>query len=174
MQISRFFYTHGFEALLSHSISIPTQKVLLCFLACLKKDAGQRFKYVRSVRFGFFDLTEPAGLELANALRRMSNLETLSISYSEDMILSHPDLVDAFAALSSVRKLDLGCVGETAIKMLQSLRSELISVDVNFLGVAPDGEGFFESVAVEDVPLYHPTIILEHSRSSLQKLSSYG
>ncbi|EIW63491.1 uncharacterized protein TRAVEDRAFT_114923, partial [Trametes versicolor FP-101664 SS1] len=130
MEISRFFYTHGFDALLSHTISISTQDVLLRFLACLQKDPDKRSKYVRSVRFGFFDLSEPAGLELATALRRMSNLETLSISYSEDTLLSHPDLPDAFASLSSVRELNLGYVGETAMGMLQALRSALVSVDI--------------------------------------------
>lgn len=175
METSRFFYTHGFDALLSHTISISTQDVLLRFLACLQKDPEKRSKYVRSVRFGFFDLSEPAGLELATALRRMSNLETLSISYSEDTILSHPDLPGAFAALSSVRKLDLGYVGETAMGMLRSFRSALVSIDINFLGVAPDGDGFFDSsAAVGDLSLYHPAVILEHSRSSLQEVTSYG
>lgn len=174
MRTCRFLHTHGFEALLSPPITIKTHKDLLPFLTCFQTDADKRCKYVRSLQFNFYNLTELAALELANTLPRMSNLEVLSLAYSDDTIMSHPDLLGAFAALTSVRELRLGCAREHTFRMLQSLRSKLVTLNMDFLGVPPNGEGFFESVPLEDVPLYHPAVIMEHSRSSLQSITSYG
>lgn len=174
MRTSRFFHTHGFEALLSHDISMFTEECLARILAFLRKDPDKRFKLVRSMRFGFFDLTDSTTLELADALRRMVNLRVLSIVYSEDVILSYPEpaLFDALAALTSLRKLDLSYAGEHTIRLLRSSRSELVEVNVHLLDMSED-QGFFDTIPAGDRPLHHPVVLLQHSRSTLQELSSY-
>lgn len=176
MRTSRFFHTHGFEALLSHDISTSTEECLTRILAFLRKDPDKRFKFVRSMQFDFPELTNTATLELADALRRMVNLTALSIQYSEDVILSDPEpaLFDAIAALTSLRELDLEYVGEHSIRLLQSLRSELVEVNVHILDMT-DYQNFFDyMIPAGDRPLYHPAVLLQHSRSTLQELSSYG
>ncbi|EIW57314.1 uncharacterized protein TRAVEDRAFT_48355 [Trametes versicolor FP-101664 SS1] len=174
MRTCRFFHTHGFEALLSHDISTSTEEDLTRVLAFLRKDPDKRFKFVRSMQFDFPELTDTATLELADALRRMVNLTALSIQYSEDIILSEPEpaLFDAIAALTSLRELDLHYAGEHSIRLLQSLRSELVEVNVHILDMT-DCTCFFDTVPADDRPLYHPAVLLQHSRSTLQELFTY-
>lgn len=177
MRTCRFFYTHGFAALLSHNISLETEEDLVRFLRPFQKYADERCKFVRSLDLLFPDLPESIAPQLAHALRRMSNLKTLSVSYTEDIISSHPDLLDAFAGLSSLHKLDLKYAGVRAIQMLLSLRSKLVVVHIGFRRDLDDdsGDDALLGPIPEDNPKVcypDPAVLLESSRTSLQELSS--
>lgn len=172
-QTGRFFYTHGVEALLWDTVTLHAEEHLLSFLSYLRTPEGTRFQFVRSLAFGYlFDLSEEANQALILALPLLSNLNKLSIwCDSEGPLLSHSGVSNAFAMLTSVRHLSISHADEHAMGMLRSLRSELISADINF---SSDGEdAFFDVVPEHDWPLYHPAVVLQHSASTLETLTSY-
>lgn len=175
MRTCRFFYTHGFAPLLSHNISLETEEDLVRFLRPFQKYADERCRFVCSLDLLFPDLPEPTAPQLAHALRRMSNLKTLSVSFSEDIISSHPDLFDAFADLPSLHKLDLRYAGARAVEMLRSLRSKLVVVHIGFrTDDDSDDDTSFDPIPEDNLKVCYPgpAVLLASSRMSLQELSS--
>ncbi|OJT02381.1 hypothetical protein TRAPUB_7105 [Trametes pubescens] len=74
--------------------------------------------------------------------------------------------------LTTIRDLQLSYIGQRAVKMLQCLRSQLVSATLGF-DSDTDEDGFFDLLPKEDWPLYHPTVLLARSQSTLEELTSY-
>lgn len=174
MRTSRFFYMHGFKTLLSDTVDLATEEDVSRFFSYLSKPEGARFQSVRSLHFDLsVDLKEEAARALTVALPSLSNLDELSISCVEDFLSSDAGLSDALAMLTSIRNIRLSYIGPLALKMLQSLRSKLVSATLGFDSNFNEDEGFFDLLPLEEWPTYHPTVLLAHSQSTLEVLVSY-
>lgn len=174
MQTNRFFYMHGFKTLLSDTVHFDTEEDVSRFFSYLTKLEGARFQFVRSLHFDLSaDLSEQAARALTIALPSLSSLDDLFISCIEDFLSSHPGLSDALAMLTSIRHLRLSYIGPLALKMLQSLRSKLTSATLGFESNFNEDDSFFDLLPLEEWQPYHPTVLLAHSQSTLEKLESY-
>lgn len=166
MRTSRFFHTHGVKTLLSNTVTFYTEERLLCFLSYLRTPGDKRFKFVRSLAFECLTYpSEEAAQALIATLPLLSSLDKLSISCDpsegSESLLSHPEVSAAFSMLTSVRDLSLSCTDEHAAAMLQSLRSKLVSANIDF-------EPFATAIS------FHPINFLKHSASTLESLRTSG
>ncbi|KAI0630249.1 hypothetical protein C8Q77DRAFT_1137170 [Trametes polyzona] len=174
MYTSRFLYEHGFAVLLS-SHGLPTfhteEKLLQC-ISSLRSLGTKTFALVHTLHLTFFELSEEGSIALMDALPLMSNLKELLICYSEDVLLSHPRLTDVFASLTSMKNLTMTYLGKEVVRMLQSLRSELVIVRIDFLSMH-GRDSLFDITDRSEWRLYHPTILLSHSKDTLEEITSY-
>ena len=90
------------------------------------------------------------------------NLTQLSIYEAEDLFAAHPPLADTIANLTSLKILKLSFVGEQCAKMLRSLRSQLIDVDLNACNA--------DEVEIDEDDV-NPIRLLENSQATLKRLS---
>ncbi|KAI0364382.1 hypothetical protein BV20DRAFT_861658 [Pilatotrama ljubarskyi] len=170
MRTSRFFYTAGPKLLLRDTVRLDSENRLRQFLAFLHVQPHERFKLLHSLDLSFCDLSELASLELARALPLMSNLRSLTLHHGDYVLESHPSLVIAFAALTSLRELQMSYIHELSVTMLRNLRSRLVHAHLDFLG---DDWGLFDDLPYEDWPRHHPAVLLSQSMTTLQAINSY-
>ncbi|KAH9884396.1 hypothetical protein C8Q73DRAFT_719963 [Cubamyces lactineus] len=106
---------------------------------------------------------------LVAALPCMTALSSLTIWSSEAFFCSHgPNLVAAFAALTSLHTLEVYYGGRRTVRMLRELQSSLVHACVDFNG-SPNTP-FFNELPLEDWPAHHPALILAHSADTLERL----
>lgn len=134
MRTCRFLYNNGHKVLLSHPLYFGAEKDVLRVLEYLQLQSDRRSRHVYSIHFnmGAAELSESTALALAAALPKMYGIQELLISDSEYFLSSHPDLFHATVALTSLRSLHLSDMGDFAVEMLLSLRSELANVLLDF------------------------------------------
>ncbi|KAI0659442.1 hypothetical protein C8Q70DRAFT_109088 [Cubamyces menziesii] len=106
---------------------------------------------------------------LVAALPCMTALSSLTIWYSEAFFCSHgPNLVAAFAALTSLHTLEVFYGGYRTVRMLRELQSSLVHACIDFNGSG--NTPFFNELPLEDWPAHHPTLMLAHSADTLETL----
>lgn len=165
MQTCSSLRNNGHKVLLSHPLQFYVEKDILRFLQYLQPQSDKRAKHVRSMHFymGVVELSESTALALAAALPMMHDIQELWITDSEYFLSSHPVLSRATGALTSLRSLHLTDMGEFAVKMLRSLRSELTDVLLDY-----DVETLSYGSQEELVGLSE---LLAHSQATLQEIA---
>ncbi len=164
MRTCRFLHNHGHRVLLSHDLHFLQEKDILRVLEYLQLQNDRRSRHVRSMHLntGAAELSESTALALAAALPLMHNLQELLITDSEYLLSSHPDLFRATGALTTLRSIHLTDMGELAVDMLQSLRSQLVHIVIDF-----------DTETLEDSGEYligFPALP-DHSRTTLQEIA---
>ncbi|KAI0325982.1 hypothetical protein GY45DRAFT_1374350 [Cubamyces sp. BRFM 1775] len=106
---------------------------------------------------------------LVTALPRMTALSSLTIWHSEAFFRSRgPDLVAPFAALTSLRTLEVYYGGPKTVRMLRELQSSLIHACIDFNGSG--NTPYFDVLSLGDWPAHHPVVMLGRSAETLETL----
>ncbi|KAI9068419.1 hypothetical protein FKP32DRAFT_1618713 [Trametes sanguinea] len=131
------------------------------------------YEVLHSLTLDIFGLEAPSANKLVRALPRMCNLRSLSIASGDLLLEVHPDLASAFSAITSLKSFQMGYTHDHGISLLQNLRSQLVSVNLNFLPIG-GGLAFFDFVSDVELLQLHPVALLAHSQASLEKLDAFG
>ncbi|KAI0640489.1 hypothetical protein C8Q79DRAFT_455993 [Trametes meyenii] len=162
----------------SFQLSVQSQGQLFRLLALLNVQPDRRlFTTIRSLSLLMPTLNTQASSDLVSALPYMTNLSSLQLTNSEELLGCHPGLAVAFAALTSIRELRMGAVGELGLNMLKSFKSLLVHVSLNFLRSFEEDEtyeeGFFEQLDENQWPQYHPLKLLSRVAPTLEELDGH-
>ncbi|EJF58354.1 hypothetical protein DICSQDRAFT_162948 [Dichomitus squalens LYAD-421 SS1] len=155
-------YHEGAKIIIGRGITLkgPEERAssLLRFLAA---EDLSRCSYVRALSIEIETIPESVAEGLIPILPRMSSLEFLSAT-PEKMLEPYPDLFQAFAAIRSLRRLEVIGVGEHSIRLIQALQSKLVSAVLYF------------SYDTHLRNTSHPIQMLEGSASTLEQLTCGG
>ncbi|EIW56384.1 uncharacterized protein TRAVEDRAFT_59520 [Trametes versicolor FP-101664 SS1] len=165
----RFLHLEGPRVLLRSPVRLDTEETLLRFLAFLRRALdGRRYQSVREIHLALDAMAAATSSGLVSALTLMHNLSSLGIHESERLFCAFPSLLHATAALTSLRKLRLRGGGEHTLKFLRSSQSKFTSVHTSFHGENYVSGLFDQRVTLQ--PQYHPAVLLDNSRYTLQDL----
>ncbi|RDX48498.1 hypothetical protein OH76DRAFT_657769 [Lentinus brumalis] len=96
---------------------------------------------------------------------KLMPLKRLHFDEAEDLLASDPGLVNAFAALTTVKKLYIANVGEHASDMLMKMQSSIVSAELSLSYDRKWG-------SPDDAYYSDPTYLMSASHATLEKLNA--
>ncbi len=176
MTTCRVLYHEGPKIALKKLIRIFNEEQLISFLQFLRAQNFFRYRYVKQLELEAF-YPEPEDVEvLIETLPRLVNIESLRLVNVEELLeLYHradfgPVLPPAFAALTSLRHIDIFGAKEETCSLLSLLHSPLVSLRLDFRVLSNSNEKLWDLLDFNEWSIYHPTVLLENFASTLEEL----
>lgn len=174
METCKVLYHEGAKIALRKPITIFNEDQLILFLRFLRAEDLSRCRHLRQLELWSFT-PELDGLPVfIETLPHLISLELLRFPNAEELLelqfsdSSEPALLRAFAALTTLRRIDIsGAKGETC-SFLSSLQSPLVSLRIDFL---PDDDiSLWDMLDTSSWSKYHPAVLLANFAPTLQEL----
>ncbi|TFK83388.1 hypothetical protein K466DRAFT_602910 [Polyporus arcularius HHB13444] len=123
---------------------------------------------IRGLHFAVGTISHDAAAMLKYCIAecgKLMPLKHLHFDEAEDLLASDPGLVNAFAALTTVKKLHIANVGEHASDMLMEMKSSIVSAELSL--------SYDRKWGLPDDAYYSdPTYLMSASHATLEKLKA--
>ncbi len=167
----RVLYHEGVKIALKKPVVIFDATELASFLKFLHAENSSRCRYLKELDIWGFHAEPELVQELLKILPLLVNIETLQLASAEQFLASDPALPMAFAALTSLRHVDVCGASDATCAFLSSLNSPLVSATVDFItDHDDDSTDLWDRLTVDQWPIYHPTALLGNLSSTLEEL----
>ncbi|KAM5542672.1 hypothetical protein V8D89_003633 [Ganoderma adspersum] len=174
MATCRVLYHEGAKIALRKPITIFNEGQLVSFLRFLRAEDLSRCRHLRQLELWSFD-PELDGLPvLIETLPHLVNLELLQLPSAEELLELHlfnsaePALLPAFAALTSLRHVEISEAKGATCRFLSSLQSPLVSLRIDFF--SDDDITLWDILDTDGWSKYHPTVLLANFAPTLKEL----
>ncbi|KAI1790248.1 hypothetical protein LXA43DRAFT_1182628 [Ganoderma leucocontextum] len=167
MATCHFLYHEGAKVILRDwpvaFDSIASEHKALSLLRFIQAEHFSRCSYVRKLYVSMQPMPAAIAQSLAGLVPRMTSLISLFLNI-EQALESHRSLLSGFASLRSVKDLVVNG-SERSCELIQSLQSQLVSVQLYFSPYSPgSGQRLYLNAA------FHPLIMLQRSVLTLKAL----
>ncbi|TFK82507.1 hypothetical protein K466DRAFT_655684 [Polyporus arcularius HHB13444] len=170
IQSCRFFYQEAAKRVLHDFVNLSYPRDVGKFVRFLGPQPHARARHVRELRIGVSRLSLKDLRALEGSIAQMDRLESLWIDEGEELFEFCPSLLETLAGLTSLRRLRVCSAGELTWIFLKALKSDLISISLNWMG---SDENWFAEQGLDDDDwaVFHPVPVLAKWRSTLEELT---
>ncbi|KAI1783168.1 hypothetical protein LXA43DRAFT_904125 [Ganoderma leucocontextum] len=169
MATCRVLYHEGAKIALKKPITIFNEERLASFLQFLRAENLSRCRYLKQLELRAFYPGANVVHELIETLPLLVNIEYLRLPSAEELLGPyHAALPPAFAALTSLRHVDISGAKKVTCGLLSALQSPLISMRIDFL--SNGDQKLWDLLAPDQWPKYHPTKLLANFAPTLEEL----
>ncbi|TFK78770.1 hypothetical protein K466DRAFT_469078, partial [Polyporus arcularius HHB13444] len=166
----RFFYEEAAKRILNDPVDLTRPRDVDNFVRFLGSQPQERARYVRELRIGVSWLSLQDMHALEGPISHMDRLESLVLDEGEDFLVLCPLLGEFLTGLTSLRRLRVYSAGELTGKFLKALKSDLISITLDWMYC--DDSWFIERGMTAEVWVsFHPVPLLAKWHATLEELN---
>ncbi|KAH9940897.1 uncharacterized protein BXZ73DRAFT_98727 [Epithele typhae] len=169
MPVSRDFHHDCAKYVLGPGVSLRRDSDTTSFIRFMRPHQKRRWRYLRTLTMASSgDISPDVSDELASALSRASNLVNITFEDAERTLSAHPNLSPAFAAVRSVKHVEVRNGRQHACRMLEAMRWSLETISLDNVDVFLDANRVWNDP--NQNTRMHPAMLLKNARETLQEL----